>query len=90
MKLDKYKLPMHVATALSTGRAQLLSLGPINLDEEAQREVFRLLVDLLNDRREMFDKISALQETVEMTTQTLDGLARKLERDTAALVGLAR
>lgn len=56
MNLEKYKLPMHVAAALSSGRAQLLNLAPVALDENAQREMIRLLIEhgRARDRRQQY------------------------------------
>lgn len=85
-RLDTYKLPMQVAAALASGRAELLRLGPIQLDEQAQKELLRLLIDLIDDRRQLAEAVEMLRQTVHATTQSLDGQARRLESDMALLL----
>lgn len=81
-----YKLPQHVAAALATARPELLKLGPVELDEAAQREVLRLLSDMIEERRHMQDKLELMGQVVAEATRTVYGNARKLEASMEALL----
>lgn len=85
-RLDTYKLPMHVAAALATARPELLALGPVNLDTEAQKEVLRLLSDLIQERQHFNDKLHLFQQVYAEQERTLIGLARKSQRTVEAML----
>lgn len=79
--LSTYKIPMHIAAALATGRTELISLTKDpHLDAECQRELLRLLIDLIEDRRHQDDKLSAMKHVIQQSIQNIEGVAWKLFR----------
>lgn len=82
--MKNYKLPMNIAAALSAGRPELIGLMPVDLDPETQKEVLRLLCDLIAERRAQDDKLMQLKHVIEQTRENIIGSVSKLDRTVVA------
>lgn len=79
-----YKLPSQVATGLNTNRSELVrSLGerltePLGL--EAEKELLRLVADMILDREEQRVKIQEIEKATKTSLGNIRGAASSLER----------
>lgn len=80
MDLNTYKLPMNVAAALATNRPEMIALGNVNLEPDDQREVLRLLCEMIADRQRQKEKLELLGQIILEAERTMVGNARKLGR----------
>lgn len=78
-RLESYKLPTGIALALRTNRPELMGYGGNVFTAEEQKEILRLLHDLIADRDNVARLVEELRQAVAMTAQTSRGQLAKLE-----------
>lgn len=92
--MTTYKLPPAIAAALTTNRPELLKLAT-NVSHalaentersELERELLKLVGDLIGDRAKLLEQIDDLGKVAAETIKNVRGNVRVLEDEIAALV----